>query len=353
MKQLLRRYSIILALLIFWAPRYGHAQPAPVVRTIEVKHVGPAAVSDDLIRANIRVKIGDPLNKNSVNDDVRNLYGTGYFYNIRVVEERQTSGVKLTYVVQGKPVLTDIRITGNKKYSDKKLRKKITSKVGDPLDERKLFADAQSMQEMYRKAGYQKTTVKYLPPAITESTGRGTVTFEVVEAPKVKIRRVDFVGAENFSEKQLRKEIETRRRWAFSWLTGSGILKEDEFEDDKRKLIDFYREEGYIDARIDKVEFEYPEEKWMVIKIHLTEGRQWGPGTHSRPRPCSRTPTRCATSTPPRVTLIPGWSHGARPTCRPERLTSTTKSPRASRSTSRRWRSVGTPRPRTRSSAAS
>lgn len=278
MKLLLRRYSVILALLIFWAPRYGYAQPAPVVRTIEVKHVGPAAVSDELIRANIRVKIGDPLNKNSVNDDVRNLYGTGFFYNIRVVEQRETSGVKLVYVVQGKPVLTDVRIIGNEKYSDKKLRKKITSKVGDPLDERKLFADAQAMQEMYRKAGYQKTTVKYLPPAITESTGRGTVTFEVVEAPKVKIRRVDFIGAENFSQKKLRKAIETRKRWAFSWLTGSGILKEDEFEDDKQKLIDFYRQHGYIDVRIDKVEYEYPEEKWMVIKIHLTEGKQYQVG---------------------------------------------------------------------------
>ena len=130
MKLLLRRYSILLALLIFWAPRYGYAQPAPVVQTIEVKHVGPAAVSDDLVSANIRVKVGDPLNKNSVNDDVRNLYGTGFFYNIRVVEERKTGGVKLTYVVQGKPVLTDIRITGNKEYSDKRLRKKITSKIG-------------------------------------------------------------------------------------------------------------------------------------------------------------------------------------------------------------------------------
>ena len=279
MKLLLRRYSILLALLIFWAPRYGYAQPAPVVQTIEVKHVGPAAVSDDLVRANIRVKVGDPLNKNSVNDDVRNLYGTGFFYNIRVVEERKTGGVKLTYVVQGKPVLTDIRITGNKEYSDKRLRKKITSKIGEPLDERKLFADAQAMQELYRKAGYQKTSVKYLPPSITESTGRGTVTFEVTEAPKIKIRRIDFIGAENFSADDLRGEIKTRKRWAFSWLTGSGILKEDEIEDDQRTLMEFYREEGYIDAKIDKIDYEYPEEGWMIVKFHLTEGAQYQVGS--------------------------------------------------------------------------
>jgi len=252
MKLLLRRYSVILALLLFWGPQYGYSQSAPVVRQIEVKHVGPAAVSDELIRANIRVRVGDPLNKNAVNDDVRNLYGTGYFYNIRVAEERLRDGVKLIYVVQGKPVLTDIRITGNKKYSDKKIRKKITSEIGKPLDERKLFSDAQAIKEMYQKAGYQKTDVKY-NLSINESSGRGTATFEVAEAPKVKIKRVNFVGAKAFSEKKLRKEIKTRRRWAFSWLTGSGILKDDQLEDDKRRLAEFYREAGYIDFRINDI----------------------------------------------------------------------------------------------------
>ncbi|MBG87730.1 MAG: outer membrane protein assembly factor BamA [Verrucomicrobiales bacterium] len=276
-KLLLRRYSILLALLIFWAPQYGYAQPAPVVQAIEVKHVGPEAVSDELIRANIRVKVGDPLSTPSVNDDVRNLYGTGFFYNIRVAQERLTSGVKLIYVVQGKPLLTDIRIEGNKKWSDRKIKKKITSEVGEPLDERKLFADAQAIKEMYQKSGYQKTEVKY-DPAIIEKSGRSTVTFQIVEAPKVKIERVDFVGAQAFSQKKLRKVIKTRNRWAFSWLTGSGILKDDQFEDDKERLKEYYRNEGYIDFAISDITFEYPEEKKMVIKFHVFEGQQYKVG---------------------------------------------------------------------------
>lgn len=277
MKLLLRRYSIILALLLFWGPQYGYAQPAPVVQNIEVKHVGPAAVSDELIRANIRVKVGDPLNKNSVNDDVRNLYGTGFFYNIRVAEERLNNGVKLIYVVQGKPTLTDIRIVGNKKYSSKKIQKKITSLIGLPLDERKLFSDAQEIKTMYQKAGYQRTEVKY-NLSINENSGRGTVTFEVDEAPRVKIRSVEFAGASAFSEKKLRKIFKTRKRWAFSWLTGSGILKEDQFEEDQERLTKFYRQEGYIDFRINDVSIEYPEDKWMVINIDIFEGSRYQVG---------------------------------------------------------------------------
>jgi outer membrane protein assembly factor BamA len=85
--------------------------------------------------------------------------------------------VDVTYVVQGKPILTDIKIVGNKKMSLKKIRKKITSKTGQPLDERKLFDDAQAIKDLYEKAGYQKTTVRPSRRSINEAAGRGTATF--------------------------------------------------------------------------------------------------------------------------------------------------------------------------------
>ena len=86
MKSSLRRYCVLLALLIYWVPQ-SPAQVAPQrVQQIEVRHVGPAAASDELVRANIRVKVGDPFQKTNVDDDVRNLYNTGYFYNIRVAQ---------------------------------------------------------------------------------------------------------------------------------------------------------------------------------------------------------------------------------------------------------------------------
>src|SRR5690606_38401620 len=153
-------------------------------------------------------------------------------------------GINLIYVVQGKPILSEIRIEGNDQYSRRKIMKKVTSKVGEPLDERKLFLDAQEIRKMYEKSGYQNTTVEYLPPNIDEAAGRGSVTFVIEEAPKIKIEDVEFIGAEAFKQKKLRKVIKTRRHWIFSWITGSGRLKEEEFQEDKQKLVDFYQNEG-------------------------------------------------------------------------------------------------------------
>jgi outer membrane protein insertion porin family len=253
------------------------AQSSLKISKIEIRHIGPATVSDELIRSNLRMKEGDAYVRPSVDDDVRNLYATGLFYNIRVGETNAANGMQLTYFVQAKPRLTDIKFTGNDKYDNDKLLAKISSRVGEPLDERKLFTDCQELRKLYEKAGYQGTTVSNAV-SIEESTGRGTATFEIAEARKVKIKRVEFVGATAFSQKTLRKQIKTRNRWFFSWLTGSGVYKADQFEEDREKLKEFYRDQGYIDFEIKDVQFERPTPKTMIVKILVSEGIQYKVG---------------------------------------------------------------------------
>jgi len=249
----------------------------PNVGGIEIRHVGPRAVSDSYIRANIRIKPGDPYQRPTVDDDIRNLYATGLFYNIRVNEQFTNSVVNLTYVIQAKPRLTEIKFSGNHEYSDKKLRKKIASKVGEPLDEQKLFTDSRTLQELYQKGGYPRTVVKYTVN-IDENNGRGTALFEVTESPKIKIEKVEFPGASAFKEEKLRKEVKTRKRWWMSWLTGSGVYKEDQLLEDKERLAEFYRSKGYIDFDLKQVETEFPTTNKMVLRFHIFEGREYKVG---------------------------------------------------------------------------
>jgi outer membrane protein insertion porin family len=255
-----------------------HAQPSLRIHRIEIDHVGPKAVSDALVRANIRTKVGDPYSPPSIDADVQNLYATGYFTgNIRVLESLEPEGVVLTYIVQGKLRLADIHFQGNAKFSDNRLRKKVSSKSGDMLDEYKLFTDAREIRTMYEKAGMQGTQVETVISA-DESAGRANVVFEVDEAPRIKIANIDFEGNETFSDRRLRKILKTKRRWMFSWLTGSGVLKPEEFEDDKNRLIEFYQNAGYIDVEIKDVEFDYVSPTKMVIRFDISEGRRYQVG---------------------------------------------------------------------------
>ena len=249
---------------------------APISKIV-VTNVGPESVSESLVRANIRVKEGDPYTRVAVDDDVRNLYATGYFYNIRITDERTANGVIVTYILQPKPRLTDIRFSGNKKFGNSKLRKLVKSKVGEPMDERKLFADSQEIKKSYQKSGYSQTDVRYVP-SIDERTSRATVTFEITETPKVKIKDVEFIGAKAFSQRKLRKTIKTRRRWMFSWLTGSGVLKDEQLQEDREKLADFYRSAGYIDFELRDIKYVYDTPNRLRLQVVIHEGTQYRVG---------------------------------------------------------------------------
>src|SRR6185369_13537792 len=102
---------------------------------------------------------------------------TGYFQDIRVTKKASPEGITLIYFVEAKPKLTDIVFVGNKKFSNSKLLKKLTSKINEPLDERKLFIDAEEIKKMYQSRGYPQTKVE-VKPYWDSKTGRATAQFE-------------------------------------------------------------------------------------------------------------------------------------------------------------------------------
>jgi outer membrane protein insertion porin family len=281
-RRILKRKKLLAFGCLLWLALSGFstaalAQVPPFkVARITITNIGPSAVSESLVRANIRVREGDTYNRLSIDDDVRNLYATGYFLNIRVAEERIDDGLALLYLLQGRPKITDLLYVGNRKYSKEKIAKKVTSKIGEPMDERKLFTDAQEIRKMYEKAGYPKTDVKYVLN-IDERAGRGTVTFEVTEAPKIRIDDVVFEGATAFKQKKLRKVVKTHRHWWLSWLTRSGTLKEDQLEEDKDRLAEFFRDAGYIDFDVALQQVRTGPKK-VALHFIVSEGRPYKVG---------------------------------------------------------------------------
>jgi outer membrane protein insertion porin family len=269
-----------LCLLLGVAQRaWAQEAAGPKVDRVDVQYKGPKSVSEQFIRANTSLKAGDIYTPNRTEADIHSLFATGQFYNIQVsVDQQPDGGVVVTYIVQANLRITDVKISGNKKLSASKIRKKITVKAGQALDEQKLFTDAQAIKQLYEKYGYTGTQVKYVFDTFDETTGRASVTFQITEAPKIRVVKVEFPGAKAFSQRELRRQIKTRAHWMFSWLTGSGVFKEDQFQDDKDTLTQFYRDHGYLDFEIKDVKFEHPKPDRLVIQFDDYEGKQYKVG---------------------------------------------------------------------------
>jgi outer membrane protein insertion porin family len=256
----------------------AQAPEETVVREIEVRFSGPETVNRAVVMANIQTAVGKPRTREMIEQDVRNLINTGYFYDVRVLEEPMVDGVRVVFQVQGKATIKEIIIEGNKRFKEERLKREYSQKVGDSLDERKAHDDAHKMQDLYEKSGYPDSKVTY-EVSIDKDTGKAILKFKVHEGERVYIKQIKFTGNKAFPDGQLLKIMKTRHHWWGSWFASTGVLKEEEFKEDLEKLRDFYNSKGYIDMEIRGSHIERVGTQWMVIVIDLYEGAQYKVGT--------------------------------------------------------------------------
>ncbi len=247
------------------------------VGTVTVRFVGTANVNEQVVRANMQAREGAELDDTMIDRDIQSLYRTGLFEFIEVKREVLPGRIiNLVVDVTPKYRVLAIRYEGNERVRSRRLEKDIKTRPNAALDERLVKEDSEKIREYYQKTGYNQVMVNYTIDR-DRTTGYGTVIFKINEGPRVKIQEISFTGNEHVKSRRLRKVIETRRWWMFSWLTGSGRYKDEQFEDDLDKLRDFYREEGYLDIEVppERVTYSYPEPDRLVIGIHVEEGRQY------------------------------------------------------------------------------
>ena len=262
------------------APDSGAPAPTYKVGTITVKFVGTASVNEQLVRANIQVREGGDLDETMLDRDIRALYKTGLFEFIEIKRETVNARTfNLTIEVTPKYRVLAVKYVGNKQVKTRRLEHEVKTSPNTALDERQVKEDSEKLKEYYQGQGFNQVSVSYTI-ARDRATGLGTITFKIREGAKVKILAVNFTGNAHIRAKALRKVMETKKWWIFSWLTDTGRYKDDDFQDDLDKLRDYYREHGYLDVDIpeEKIVFSYPKKEGLVITISVSEGRQYRVG---------------------------------------------------------------------------
>ncbi len=261
------------------APAFGQwTDEGQTVREVEIKFVGPATVNRAVIMANIQTKEGQPLARRLVEQDVRDLIATGYFFDVRVLREPVAGGVKVVYQLQGKASVQQILLEGNAYFKPDRLKREISFKEGDIYDERKAHVDAQKMVALYQKYAFPDAKVTAAAD-LDRDTGKAIVRFQIVEGPRVYIRRVHLTGVRPAFRKQLYKLMKTRHRWWLSWISGTGTYKDEQFRDDLEAVREFYQKKGYLDMEIAATRIERVTPRWMEVHLEIFEGQPYQVGS--------------------------------------------------------------------------
>lgn len=279
-----RGLSVIVALSISFASvllAQDESQDYPTINQVTPVFQNFQAVSDEYVLGSVQLRPGMEYNPALVDQSVRALYGTGRFEFVEVaVQEAAGDTVDVRVLLDSKYTIEAIRFNGNDSFSNRRLasKAKITEEdeleSGMPLDEYTVSLAADALAEYYVKKGYPDVVVEYRIQR-NDDNGYAVVNFDIEEGGDAQIDRVLFVGNEQFSDKKLRKQLETKQHniW-LSWITGSGKFDEKKFKEDLDTLRKFYRDNGFLDSKIDEdlIEFNFVKEDQLQIVITVEEG---------------------------------------------------------------------------------
>lgn len=236
----------------------------------DIKIEGNKSISSNTILSKIKLKAGDRFSQKAVNEDIKRVYGLGFFTDVTVEAEGYQGGLRLIFSVIEKPVIEKITFEGNKIYRDEVLKKQIEAKEEDVLNRRRLSEDVKKIKDFYQRKGFPLVKVDYELDIDPESN-KAKVSIKIDERKRYRIKGIDFKGNEAFEDKRLLKVISTRQDTLFT----SGFLDEAALEQDMERIHEFYKRDGFIDATAAK-SVDYNEEKQGIfITIEVREGDRY------------------------------------------------------------------------------
>jgi outer membrane protein insertion porin family len=242
-----------------------------VLKDIQVE--GLQRVEPGTVFASLPFRVGETYSEDKGAQAIRALFGLGLFSDVRI-EVRD--GV-VVVVVAERPIVADIRFDGVKEFDAEVLRKALRDiglAEGRPFD--KALAD-RAEQELKRQ--YLNRSLYAAEVVTTQTPGernRVNLSFSVVEGPKTRIRSIDIVGNEAFSDKALLSLLDQDTGGWLSWYTKSNQYSRNKFNGDLETLRSHYLTRGYLEFQIDSTQVAIsPDKSSLDITINITEGKRY------------------------------------------------------------------------------
>jgi outer membrane protein insertion porin family len=270
----------VMVLSVLWSVLEALAQtPELTVASIEIR--GAKRIEIPAIAGRLTLKAGDRYTPENVRGQVKILYDTGFFEDVRVETESSTEGMAVTFVVQEKPFITEIVFDGNEQLTDEKLKEKTTIKSQTFLDQQQVKESAEAIRQAYQRDGYYNAQV--VPVIETLDQDRKRLTFHITEGEKARVKTVLFEGLRAATKSEMLSVMSTRewipwyglvtRLKLPSIVSDAGILKREELANDVERIKEVLLNKGYFNVRVGQPSVELTEDKkWFIVSYHITEG---------------------------------------------------------------------------------
>ena len=192
---------------------------------------------------------------------------------------REEPGV-LVVVVQERPSIRSFEVTGNKEIKTEDLMKSLRNvglASGKILNRSTLEDMRQFLIEQYFSRGRYDVRVD---ANVEEQPGNLVdVHVDIAEGKRARIRQINVVGNERFSDEELLAGLELKPTNLLSFYRGDDRYSRQSLEGDLEKIRSYYMDRGYADFEITSTQVALaPEKDDLFITVNVFEGDTWKMG---------------------------------------------------------------------------
>lgn len=239
--------TLCLALVLVWAGVAATAQPADAQTSQYIEQIvvtGNQRIEPETIASYMTVDVGDAFDPRLIDDSLKSLFATGLFADVSIRRE----GDSLIVQVVENPIINRIAFEGNRDLKSEELEAEVQLRPRTVYTRTKVQNDVARILEIYRRNGHFSATVE--PKVIRQEQNRVDLVFEIDEGDPTRVREINFIGNEAYSDGSLREEIATKESAWYRFFTTDDTYDPDRLAYDQELLRRFYLSRGYADFRV-------------------------------------------------------------------------------------------------------
>jgi len=243
-----------------------------IQKIVKIEIKGNRKIEASAILQQIKSKVGKPFWEADISADIKTIFKMGFFLDVTADAISTPEGKEVTFTVQEKGLISDIRINGNKALSKDDIQEVLTIKVKQSLNQEKIKADVEKIKNLYETKGYYNAEITDKVEKDGEKDFR--IIFDIKENNKIYVKSITFEGNEAYSSKELKNIMSSSEHSIFSFFSDAGLLKNDQLKQDVQKISAYYFNNGFINSQVGEPEITH-DEKGIYIKIKINEGKRF------------------------------------------------------------------------------
>jgi outer membrane protein insertion porin family len=244
------------------------------ISEVVIRYRGTKTVDEQRLRDLMATRAGTAYQTERLDKDIKALNDSGLVDDIRFLAEPVGGQVRLIAEVKTRAERGGVGFLGNTVFTDKKLAQESKLKASGPLSDAEIVDARRNIEVYYQGYGYPDVLVTHR----TQPTGQPGVEdliFIIDEGVKNEVRRIRFEGNTVFTDLELRKEMKTKEKGLFSFLTKSGRIEGDNLDEDLDAVLDYYRTRGYLRASSPGIRREPVKGGRIDLVIPIYEGARY------------------------------------------------------------------------------